>query len=332
MDKRVVNSMNNELWRTIIEPDIDPILAEALRSNQSFGIWFVRQILPAVELDSFVIVKPNYTREEQSWLFQSKPRRETDLHIVFKDSCGDQYALLVENKVVAPPSLHQQQDYAAYAKWGQDVGKWRKAVTVIMAPRGYLDQKPSSNAYDVRICYETICDAARRHSLMRLTGHLSAALKWHSNSGITPRNPDALMGRFWDQYTELLREEDRRLYESLSGKDRRQLDKSQSWFEFWPKNPLLGKDSAGVIHKVCNHRARDQDPSKPQFLAIHVPRTGSGRPPEWGNSDQWRASKQFWIHDIQLEKSDWMFFADQDFDSDAARRVWTKAADLIFRT
>lgn len=57
---------NGELWRTMSEPDIDPRLANALRSNRDFADWWVQQFLPSLELDELVEIKPNFTRERES--------------------------------------------------------------------------------------------------------------------------------------------------------------------------------------------------------------------------------------------------------------------------
>ena len=78
--------------RTMSEPDIDPKLADGLRSNLDFATWWVRQVLPSIELGELSEIKPNLTREKDSWSAQSRAGRETDLHVVVKDGCGDRYA------------------------------------------------------------------------------------------------------------------------------------------------------------------------------------------------------------------------------------------------
>ena len=79
---------DGELWRTMSEPDIDPKVADGLRSNRDFAEWWIQQFLPSLELDELVEIEPNFTRERESWSAQSSPGRETDLHIVIKDKSG----------------------------------------------------------------------------------------------------------------------------------------------------------------------------------------------------------------------------------------------------
>ena len=94
--------MADELWRTMQEPEIDSRLAEGLRSSRSFAEWWVGRILPTVRLGSLEEIRPNFTRQEESWSAQSKSARETDLHVVVKDIHGVHYAILTESKVIAP--------------------------------------------------------------------------------------------------------------------------------------------------------------------------------------------------------------------------------------
>lgn len=75
------SEIDNELWRTMSEPDIDPKLADGLGSNAEFAKWWVRQVLPSVELDELLETKPNLTREKDSWSAQSRAARETGCRI-----------------------------------------------------------------------------------------------------------------------------------------------------------------------------------------------------------------------------------------------------------
>ena len=96
---------SHELWRTMSEPDIDPRLADGLRSNQDFAEWWVRQFLPSVELEELIEIKPNFTRERESWSAQSNSGRETDLHVVIKDRTGDRHAILTESQDCGPSAI-----------------------------------------------------------------------------------------------------------------------------------------------------------------------------------------------------------------------------------
>ena len=183
---------DDELWRTMKEPDIDPKLADGLNTNREFAEWWLRQALPSVELDELVQVKPNFTREKESWSVQSRAGRETDLHVVVKDRRGDRYSILTESKVVAPAGRRQPEDYSAYARWGESQGYWTKAVTVLMAPAGYLlSRQRSADQYEIKVSYERVRDAARLNALIDLARYLEAGITRCERVGGTPRNPDA---------------------------------------------------------------------------------------------------------------------------------------------
>ena len=323
--------IDDELWRTMSEPDIDPRLADGLRSNQEFAQWWVRQILPSVELNELLEVKPNFTREKESWSAQSKAGRETDLHVVVNDRCGNHYAILTESKVVAPAGYRQPQDYSAYARWGESKRKWAKAVTVLMAPQGYLARQRSVDHYEVTVSYERVHDAARSNDLEDLADYLRAGIIRYERVGGAPRNPDDLVGGFRVQYADLLREEFRELYSCLRGRERKLFDGSQRWFYFCPKQPLLGRSGVQIIHKICNRKKGDQDCSRQQVLSVQVPRTGHGHdgPPDWGTRDQWCPSAKYWIRNVAIEPDARLFF--KDFDGNAALRVWAQTSKLMRR-
>ena len=326
---RVSIDPDNELWRTMNEPDIDPMLADGLRSNREFAEWWVRQTLPGVELAELVKVAPNFTREKESWSAQSKAGRETDLHIVFRDSRGDCHAILTESKIVAPAGHLQPEDYSAYARWGESKRNWTKALTVLMAPNGYLARYQSAEQYDVTLSYERVHDAARSNRLKDLAAYLRAGITRYGRVRGAPRNPDDRIGGFWIQYVDLLRDENGDLYSCLRGRDRRLFDSSQRWFYFCPKQPTLGRNGVQIVHKICNRKKGDQHRSWQQMLSLHVPRTDDEQdgPPDWGGRYQWRPSAKFWIGDVPLGADEWMFF--DDFDGDAARRVWAQISELM---
>ena len=88
------------------EPDNDPRLADGLRANQDFAEWWVRQFLPSVELEELIEIKPNITRERESWSAQCNSGRETDLHVVIKDRTGDHHGALRPHRPLARTCLH----------------------------------------------------------------------------------------------------------------------------------------------------------------------------------------------------------------------------------
>ena len=320
---------DGELWRTMSEPDIDPRLADGLRSNRDFAEWWVQQFLPSLELDELVEIKPNFTRERESWPAQSSSGRETDLHIVIKDKSGTRHAILTESKIVAPAGHCQPEDYSAYAEWGEREGKWTIGLTVLMAPADYLARHRSAERYSKTISYEQVCESASAHGLADLAVYLRAGIIRSERAGAAPRNPDDLIGGFRVQYADLLRDESKELHECLRGKDRKLFDGSQRWFYFCPKQSLLGKSGVQIVHKICTRKKGLQDRSQKQKLSVHVPREKNKRegPPNWGATNEWRPSKSYWIRDISIDRDAWLIF--EDFDGDSARRVWRLVSELI---
>ena len=312
-----------ELWRTMNEPDIDPLMVEAIRLNVHFRDWWVQAVKPDLSVRGISHIKANFTREEESAVYQSKPRRETDQHPVVEDLNGSRHAILTESKIVAPASDQQQEDYAGYVQWGVETERWKTGTTVIMAPGKYLGRRSAAD-YDRKISYEEISKQAKCLGLYELAEHLNAGVIRHRKA-CEPRNPDEVIGAFRNSYGDLLREEHPKLYESLSGKDKCQFDKSQKWFYF------KFSDKFEIVHKVSNKRTKEQDETDQQYLSLHV--FGADKHisrmqdlsfccqrPEIND-------KGTAIYKIPLDEDDWMFF--KSFDAEAARRVWKLTAELL---
>ena len=171
-----MDQLNAHLWQRINEPDIDPLMADAIRLNHQFRDWWAQNFIPDIQLERIIEIKPNFTREVEAASHQSKPGRETDLHMVFQDDMGSKHAILTESKIDAPPGPNQAEDYAKYAEWGKENRLWKSAVTVLIAPEGYLIRS-ISNAYDRIISYEEVAERAESFGLQALSEHLLAGIK-----------------------------------------------------------------------------------------------------------------------------------------------------------
>ena len=275
--KATQSDIDDELWRTMSEQDIDSGLADGLRSNPGFAKWRVRQGLPSVDLGELFEIKSNLSWERDSWTAQSRAGRKTDFHVDVKDRCEDRYAILTESKVVASAGHRQPEDYAAYARWGEPKGRWTSAVTVLIAPEGYLTRQRTTDQYEVTLSYERNHDAARSNALEYLADSLRAGIMRYERVGGAPTNPDDLIGGFRVQYADLLREGNRELFCCLRGKDRKPFDCSQRWFYFCPKQPLLGRSDLRIIHQICNRKKGEKDRSRLRTLSIQVPRLNHPR-------------------------------------------------------
>lgn len=311
----VVKKINDDLWRTMEEPDIDPLMAQGLKSNPGFRDWWTCRFYPDVKLGKLLKVEPNDWRKE--WTKQVGRWRETDLHVEFQDTRARRYAILTESKVVAPAGDQQPEDYSSYACWGCHNGKWVKAVTVLMAPEGYLKSNSSVRLYDQNVSYEEIEEAARRHGLDKLADYLHAGVMRHRYC-LEPRNPDDTVSAFRMKYGDLLRDEHRDLYKTLSAGDKKRFDSSQTWFYYLPDG---SKDQ--IVHKISNKSQEPRNDEDPQYLSLHAHGLMQqiNDLPDLGCPGEWRATKAYAIKDVPLSRDAWMFF--ESFDADTARRVWS---------
>ena len=318
---------NVNLWQRINEPDIDPLMADAIRLIRQFGDWWVSKLIPDIRLERLIKVEPNFTREIEAASHQSKPGRETDLHMVFQDNKGSKHAILTESKIDAPPGPNQAEDYAKYAEWGIENRLWKSAVTVLIAPEGYLT-RPISNAYDRIISYEEVAERAESSGLQKLSDHLLAGIKRYQHTG-EPRNPDEAISSFRVQYAGLLRDEYPHLYKLLSARGKKLFDGSQKWFYFKLTNGVE------IVHKISNN-VYEQNVNGEQYLSLHILGKGShlNELPDPDLNGSWRPAKsnsknKSAIYDIPLGYEARMFF--NSFETESALRVWDLADTLRCR-
>ena len=322
-----MDQLNTHLWQRINEPDIDPLMADAIRLNHQFRDWWAHKFIPDIQLERIIEVKPNFTREVEAASHQSKPGRETDLHMVFQDDRGSKHAILTENKIDAPPGPNQAEDYAKYAEWGRENRLWKSAVTVLIAPEGYLT-RPISNAYDRIISYEEVAERADSFGLQALSEHLLAGIKRYQHTG-EPRNPNEVISSFRVQYSGLLRDEYPHLYELLSARGKELFDGSQKWFYFKLTNGVE------IVHKISNN-VYEQNVDDEQYLSLHIPgmATHISEISDLDLNGSWRPARsnsknKSAIYDIPLSYEARMFF--NSFETESALRVWDLADTLRCR-
>ena len=303
------------------------MLADAIRLNRQFRDWWIHKLTADIHFEKIIKVEPNFTREVEAASHQSKPSRETDLHMVFQDDKGSKHAILTENKIDAPPGPNQAEDYRNYARWGKERGLWESAVTVLLAPEGYLT-KSISNAYDRMISYEEVAERAERFGLQTLSAHLLAGIKRYQHTG-EPRNPDEIVSSFRVMYAGLLRDEYPHLYKLLSARAKDLFDGSQKWFYFKLTNGVE------IVHKISN-KTYEQNVNDEQYLSLHIPGMAGhiSEIPDLDLNGSWRPARsnsknKSAIYDLPLSHDARMFF--NSFDIDVALRVWGLADTLRCR-
>jgi len=147
---------------SIAERDIDLLILEELSVSEEFREWF----------SSRVFGEPIYQSEIGAWHSVSDSQLgESDLIFLFnatdgeatdgkttdgKATDGPRIAILIENKIDAPPQQRQGERYHSRGEEGIKKGYWEKYRTCIIAPNKYLKSYKDSEEYDVEISYEEI--------------------------------------------------------------------------------------------------------------------------------------------------------------------------------
>lgn len=149
-------SIESDLWLdSVRERDIDLLLIEELVVNTSFASWFADEAFGGTnEFACVLSVKRSVVDAQHG---------ETDIQFVFKTLAGDQAAVLIENKIDAPPQSGQAERYLLRAQSGLDAGRWSDWVTCLCAPERYLSNPAYADGYQLVLSYESVRDWFLRH-------------------------------------------------------------------------------------------------------------------------------------------------------------------------
>lgn len=132
---------------SIAERDVDLVVLEELSVSDEFREWL------AVRSHG----TPVYASTVGVWHSVSDGvLGESDLVFVFTSHAGERIALLIENKIDAPPQPTQGDRYRLRGESGIKVGYWDKFRTCVMAPQRYLNSSMHTEIYDVAVTYEEL--------------------------------------------------------------------------------------------------------------------------------------------------------------------------------
>lgn len=132
--------------QSVAERDIDLLLMEEFHVTPSFATWFasLADVSPSASFDG-------------AWHSLNDEDGETDL--LLRVRCGgSRVAILIENKVGAPPQDEQDIRYHVRGQRSLEAGRYDRFVTALCAPQVYLDGTPATTAYEKLIPYEAIRD------------------------------------------------------------------------------------------------------------------------------------------------------------------------------
>ncbi|MBM3997134.1 MAG: hypothetical protein FJ303_23735 [Planctomycetes bacterium] len=224
----------------VAERDVDLLILEELHVSASFRSWLLAEVFgPDVGAGQFL----------GAWHSVSHVTLgESDLVIVFKDGQAITTALLIENKIDAPPEPEQAARYRLRGKVGINEGKWKAFRTCIIAPQKYLAGTANASEYDARLSYESIRgwfgqSAPADHRSAYKARMLDEAIE-QNRRGYSP-TPHPGVTQFWLDYWHLVNAE----FPQLRMKKPGQVPAGSDWPEF--RNPELGP-SRVIVHKLAS--------------------------------------------------------------------------------
>lgn len=181
----------------VTERDIDIVLMEEFESGSGFLEWFVSMTV-RWNLDGLQLVG--------AWHSVSNEHGESDIVVRANRSDGQRLALLIENKVDAPPQPEQAMRYERRGRAGVTAGDWQEFGTCIVAPKRYLDAATNAAGYQTRMCYEDITEWMRANlppgRRTEFKCDLILAAIDQQRRGYSPKI-DPVVTRFFTEYWEM---------------------------------------------------------------------------------------------------------------------------------
>ncbi len=180
----------------VAERDIDLLLMEEIEGERGFFEWIVSKAT-AWPLDGLTLVGV--------WHSVSNEHGESDLLVLAQHPDKGRLAVLIENKVDAPPQPEQSVRYNRRGSVGIAGGDWNEFVTCIVAPERYLGAATNAAGYQANVSYEQIKEwmlghlpPGRRTEFRR--NLLLAAIE-QQRRGYS-RKLDPIVTRFFEEYWE----------------------------------------------------------------------------------------------------------------------------------
>lgn len=189
------------ILEAVAERDVDLLILEELAVSPEFLSWWLDQV-KAEDGRGAVVVRAQHS--------VTHPKLgESDLVVIYSLPKSEPHAVLIENKINAPPQSDQALRYKQRGEAGVVAGTWKTFRTCIVAPQRYLDATGDANLYDACISYE----AVRAWFLDRgadsragFRAKLLAEAIEQSRRGYAPE-ADERMTEFWHRYWECAAEE-----------------------------------------------------------------------------------------------------------------------------
>jgi hypothetical protein len=223
----------------VTERDIDILLMEEFEGGSGFLDWFV-SVTVGWPLAGFDVLG--------AWHSVSTDIGESDLLVLAHRPGRERLALLIENKVDAPPQPEQSRRYLRRGEAGLKDGEWQQFATCIVAPQRYLGAAANAEGYQYPVSYEDIAEWMRanlppgRRTEFRLRLILAAIEQ--QRRGYSPKI-DPVVTRFFSEYWELAEN----LFPELRFSQSGARPAESTWAEFRPARLPKGRQ---ILHKVHN--------------------------------------------------------------------------------
>ena len=133
---------------SVNERDIDLLLVEELEVSEEFREWIASRVWE----------EPKYQTKIGAWHSVTDAKLgETDVLYLFGSTGDSRAAVLIEDKIDAPPQPEQATRYRERGSQGENEHMWDEHRTCLLAPRKYLlSAKTAAHHYDSEIAYEEI--------------------------------------------------------------------------------------------------------------------------------------------------------------------------------
>jgi len=219
---------------SIAERDIDLLILEELSVSDEFREWF----------SSRVFGEPIFQTIIGAWHSVSDAQLgESDIAFLFEGIDGPRTAILIENKIGAPPQPEQGQRYRLRGEKGLREGYWEKFKTCVIAPSKYLLSSRHTESYDANISHEELLAyfQSRRPRGERYTYKAQILLEGieQNRRGYQPAHNDE-MTKFVSDYFVYASDE----YANLGMQEAKPRPAGSTWIMFYPKSFQKGINMA----------------------------------------------------------------------------------------
>jgi len=132
---------------SVAERDIDLVVLEELSVSDEFREWVAARVSG----------EPMFHEDIGAWhSVVDSEHGESDIVFIYTSLQGQRIAVLIENKIDAPPQPDQGKRYGLRGLKGIQSGYWEAFKTCVIAPQRYLHSAKHTESYDSEVSYEEL--------------------------------------------------------------------------------------------------------------------------------------------------------------------------------